>query len=477
MKKMNYSKRTMKVVQDSTMKKIQLTIKTLAALLVAGAAFTACSNDDNAVSEQPVNAAQETYTLTVKATKGSYAATRALALDGSTINATWGSGEKVDVYNDSDEKIGELTPKTTGSASADLTGIITGTLPSLDDELTLKFLSASYTSQTGTLDYIGANCDYATASVAVFSLYGGITTSTARFTNQQAIIKFTLKDKATSAAINPSALTITDGTSTVTLSDIPDATYTTNGDGVLYVAFPAAGESKTITLNTTVGSDTYTYTESGATFTNGNYYAINVKMESIPNAVDLGLPSGRLWASMNVGASSPEDYGDYFAWGETTPQSDNAYSWTSYKWCKGSESTLTKYCNDSSYGSDGFTDSKTVLDLEDDAARANWGGEWRMPTKAEFQELIDNTTSEWTTQNGEEGRKFTSKTNSNSIFLPAAGYRWADELKFAGSRGYYWSSSLYEGYQYRAWGLHVNYGYVSTNDYYRGRGHSVRPVR
>ncbi len=191
-------------------------------------------------------------------------------------------------------------------------------------------------------------------------------------------------------------------------------------------------------------------------------------------AVDLGLPSGRLWANMNVGASSPEDYGDYFAWGENTPKSE--YNWSTYMWCNGNYDTLTKYCDDSSYGNNGFTDDKTVLDAEDDAATANWGGDWRMPTIADFQELIDNTTNEWTTQNGVYGQKFTS-SNGNSIFLPAAGFRWDGVLSFAGSYGGYWSSSLYEGDPDGAWGLYFDGGLLGTGYGYRDSGRSVRPVR
>ncbi len=191
-------------------------------------------------------------------------------------------------------------------------------------------------------------------------------------------------------------------------------------------------------------------------------------------AIDLGLPSGTLWANMNVGASSPEDYGDYFAWGETTPKSE--FNWSTYKWCNGSSTTLTKYCSDSSYGYNGYTDTKTVLDAEDDAARANWGGDWRMPTKADFQELIDNTTNEWTTQNGVYGQKFTS-SNGNSIFLPAAGYRWGGKLYDAGSGGYCWSSSLNGGDPNGAWDLYFGSGYLYTYNGYRSRGRSVRPVR
>jgi len=202
-----------------------------------------------------------------------------------------------------------------------------------------------------------------------------------------------------------------------------------------------------------------------------------IKNEQSYDYVDLGLPSGLLWATKNLGADSLEDYGDYFAWGETTPQSDNSYSWDSYKWCKGSSTTLTKYCNDSRYGYNGFTDTKTVLDAEDDAATVNLGGKWRMPTIAEFEELIYNTTSEWITQNGVNGRKFTSKTNGNSIFFPAAGGRWDDRLYNAGSCGYYWSSSLGESGPVGAWYLDFGSGGVNAVNYYRYYGRSVRPVR
>ncbi len=195
-----------------------------------------------------------------------------------------------------------------------------------------------------------------------------------------------------------------------------------------------------------------------------------------PHLIDLGLPSGRKWACCNVGADKPEDYGDYFAWGEVTPQSDNAYSESSYKWCKGSIYELTKYCTDYELGYNGFVDNKTVLDAEDDAAYANWGSGWRMPTESEFEELIGNTTSERVTQNGVEGYKFTG-TNKGSIFLPAAGFVWDGELYDVGSGGYYWSSTLDESYPVGAWCPYFDSGYVNTSCSYRFSGQSVRPVR
>ena len=187
-------------------------------------------------------------------------------------------------------------------------------------------------------------------------------------------------------------------------------------------------------------------------------------------AVDLGLPSGTLWADRNVGADSPEDYGDYFAWGETTPKS--TYNWSTYKWYKGSSTTITKYCTKSSYGT---VDNKTVLDLEDDAAYVNMGADWRMPTYDELEELSSQCTWIWTTQNGTKGYKVTGP-NGKSIFLPAAGYRDDSYFSNAGSRGYYWSASLHESYPYSACVLSFNSSGYDTYSCYRGFGVTVRAV-
>ena len=136
--------------------------------------------------------------------------------------------------------------------------------------------------------------------------------------------------------------------------------------------------------------------------------------------VDLGLPSGLLWATCNVGATAPEQYGDYFAWGETTGYDEGKtdFSWSTYKYCKVNYHFLTKYCTDSGFSFNDAADDKTVLDLVDDAARANWGGDWRMPTHEEWSELYGNCSSEWTTLNGVNGHLFTSKNNiRNQIIL------------------------------------------------------------
>ena len=185
--------------------------------------------------------------------------------------------------------------------------------------------------------------------------------------------------------------------------------------------------------------------------------------------VDLGLSVK--WATCNVGATKPEEYGDYFAWGETQPKS--TYSWSAYKYCNGSATTLTKYCTNSDFGT---IDNKTVLEAADDAARANWGGSWRMPTDAELTELREQCTWTWTTQNGVYGYKVTSKKNGESIFLPAAGCRGASSLYFAGSYGYYWFSSLSTDSPSDAFSLYFNSSNVDRDRSHRCYGLSVRPV-
>ena len=160
--------------------------------------------------------------------------------------------------------------------------------------------------------------------------------------------------------------------------------------------------------------------------------------------VDLGLPNGTLWATMNVGASKPSDYGLYFQWGDTHGYTkeqvgkDKQFNWANYKWNpSGDGETFTKYNE---------TDKKTVLDLENDAANANMGGDWHMPTPTQIQELIDNTTSEWTTLDGVRGRLFTSKNDpSKSIFIPASGHAWNGSVINKWKAYYVWSSMLSSG--------------------------------
>lgn len=191
--------------------------------------------------------------------------------------------------------------------------------------------------------------------------------------------------------------------------------------------------------------------------------------------VDLGLPSGILWATCNVGASRPEECGDYFAWGETQPK--DIYDWKSYQFSEydGVDFRLTKYCTDSFCGLYGFVDSLTVLEPMDDAVSANWGEGWRTPTKEDYEELTQNATFVWAVQNGVGGRLFTGP-NGNSVFFPVTGFFLDDQVICPGL-GIYWSSTLHSGFPERGWSLHfddVNYHVCGT--YERCRGQVVRAV-
>ena len=189
-----------------------------------------------------------------------------------------------------------------------------------------------------------------------------------------------------------------------------------------------------------------------------------------PHAIDLGLPSGTKWACCNVDATTPEGYGGYYAWGETSEKSDYD-QWDTYKWYS-SDCGITKYCTDPEYGK---VDGKTVLDLSDDVARVRMGSPWRMPNKEQMEELIDNCTSTWTQQNGVNGILVTGK-NGGQIFLPAAGNRWGDHLNYEGSWGHYWSSSLYPGVDSDVYVLSFNWGGWYGDDPNRAYGQSVRAV-
>ena len=200
--------------------------------------------------------------------------------------------------------------------------------------------------------------------------------------------------------------------------------------------------------------------------------------------VDLGLPSGTKWATMNVGADSPEEYGYYFAWGETEPK--DYYNWDSYKWMTEGMSSwrgVNKYTIEdwqtdavwyNEYG-EFIGDGKTTLDLEDDAANANWGADWRMPTKEDQDELRNNCAWVWSSLNGVKGYKVIGP-NENSFFLPAAGDRYDSDLGGAGSDGYYWSSSLDTYYSDLACRLYFSSDLVDWDSGYRDYGRSVRAV-
>ena len=206
--------------------------------------------------------------------------------------------------------------------------------------------------------------------------------------------------------------------------------------------------------------------QTGTINENTNLYS---GMENGYAYVDLGLSVK--WATCNVGANNPEEHGGYFAWGETTTKT--YYYWDTYKHSISSWSDITKYCTNSSYGT---VDNKTTLELSDDAARANWGGRWRMPTCAEITELHEQCTWSWTTQNGVSGYKVTSRINGQYIFLPATGCSTFESIVEVGRQGHYWASSLDEGYMPNAWRVFFNNSSVGVDTDSRDAGRAVRPV-
>ncbi len=302
-----------------------------------------------------------------------------------------------------------------------------------------------------------------------------------------------------------SEMTITNGTGTATIQ-LKTGTLAT----VLTQHQDISGKLDATTAEATYAKKTDIETELAAIRDIIKKQEFKIALLSGDIEVDLGLTSGNLWATCNLGATSPEQYGDYYAWGETEPyySSQDPLTWkdgkTGYNWANytklsgGSSSTLTKY---NTKAANGTVDNKTVLEAEDDAATANWGGGWAMPTTDEFQELYNECYWFWTTDYNGTGiagyivyksvDKNTDKqctkgsdhtysvATDTHIFLPAAGNRFNASLSVAGSRGYYWSASLYASNPSSARDLYFNSGYVSPayGNVNRYCGFPVRPVR
>ena len=268
-----------------------------------------------------------------------------------------------------------------------------------------------------------------------------------------------------------------------------NATLTSTAAQEFYFVLPVGVLANGFTMNVYYGgSEPFSKsTQSTALAVEWNTVKVMSTLEVITHEyVDLGLPSGLLWATCNVGANAPEEYGDYFLWGETQPK--DYYNWSTYQYCNGTfldnwgleRPLLTKYCYDANYGYNGFTDNLTILLPEDDAATANWGAGWRTPTIEEIQELYNNTTVIRTQQNGVYGELFTA-ANGNSIFLPATGAAhnsYAPAPNTAGKEGQYWANSLSLSYTWSA--RRFRFYEDETTDWssgFRNYGRSVRPVR
>ena len=306
--------------------------------------------------------------------------------------------------------------------------------------LTATVLPANATNKSVT--WTSSNTSVATVSQAgtVSAVASGSTTIVCSAKDGSGVyaecqVNVTVGTPVTSITLNQTAIALTVGgsqtlTATVLPADATNKTLAWSSNDTSVASVNDSGKvtahtrgTCTITCRATDGSGvkaTCAVTVSAATSgtTDGHDW------------VDLGLPDGTRWATCNIGADTPEEKGNYYAWGETTPKAD--YSFDTYQWCNGTYNTMTKYCIHAGYGYNGFRDGLTELEPEDDAATQNWSANWQMPSKEQMENLInsDYTTTEITTQNGVEGAKITSKSNGKSIFMPCAGYYEGTELKY-----------------------------------------------
>lgn len=452
-------------------------------LLVMGVA--SCSDDalvSNESGEKNV-----TQTLSVTGTIVDDATTRVSLADGGTSLApSWEVGDKVfGFYGDN-----KLTYRVASVAGGVATfSLVSGTEPADGTTVHMIYAPAKNASDLadGQLDVDLSQQDGTLAGVKNHAIMCATATVsegklTLSFLNQIAILgvkQFTgLKasttyTSATFTSAGPTATVKVEGGVLKLVTDDAYGTITANGSfasnasgnttSTIYFAVPpTAAVEHQFTL---VCDDDYRIGAISAKAVAAGKY-LYMSSKALRECVDLGLPSHTLWAATNIGATTPEGFGDYFAWGEVETQASGRYWWNSYKW--GTENSLTKYNS---------TDGLTRLLPEDDAATVNWKNSWRIPTKTEFDELINTTytTLDWTTQNGVSGMKITSKVNGKSIFLPAAGLKdYGDPNRDPGACNYA-SSDLLSGELNTPYNYKYNSNRQNSN-YGRCAGRPVRAV-
>ncbi|MBR1699952.1 MAG: DUF1566 domain-containing protein [Bacteroidales bacterium] len=437
-----------------------------AALLLA---FVACNKVETDITPAGQSSAGKGITITATLAPKT-ADTKAVADNGDNkITVTWAQNEHIAILYEvgGTKYMADASIKSVdagGSATIEFT-VVEGTpdntpctlvyplAAAKDDHTGVKDAATLLSAQDGTLS---ANLDVRVGAGTIQTATPGLSVTT-QPAAQFAIFKFTVKNYNGSEAISANPLTVTIGTQDYVIT--PAA-----ATDVLYAALPAVSDEK-VSFDATDGSDrTYTCAKLSASFAAGKYYQTTLKMREY---VDLGIVvEGKKikWATCNVGASKPEDYGDYFAWGETATKAEYKTDWSNYFDTSDGGSTFTRYT----------AGEKIELRLRDDAACANWGGSWRMPTRMEMDALLA-LSRKWETYEGVNGYKFTR--NGKTLFLPAAGYRYNTVSDEVGSRGYYWSSTIHQNYSVNAWYVYFNSEYANMGSsggrYY---GQSVRPV-
>ena len=481
--------------------------KTTTALLTLSA-LVACGED--AAMEESLNLSNgktlESISITGKDFQTETGTRSSVVINNAGVNFLWEAGDVVGIFPNTGDQVSFAMDEGAGMQTATFNGggwalkassTYAAYYPHNFYNRDLTAIPVSYegqrqdgnasTAHLGAYDFMAASVTTPSNGAVAFDMQhmGALVMLQADLDEDKTLTNVALK-ASTPAFVEAGTIDLTamnphiTSTASTNIHNIPLENFTVayNETSTIYFMMAPAnldGETLEITLSDEDG-EYIKYEVAGKDFVAGTAYAYTLtegeKFDAsiTYNAVDLGLPSGTLWADRNVGADSPEAYGDYFAWGETEPKS--TYNWITYKWCNGSIDTQTKYCTKSSYGT---VDGKTVLDLEDDAAYVNMGSEWRMPTYAELEELKTKCTWKWTTQNGVYGRKVTGP-NSNSIFLPAAGQCGGSDFSYGGTYGYYWSSSLYESNPSSVYDLTFGSGGYNCGDDSRYRGRSVRAV-
>ena len=478
--------------------------KTTTALLTLSA-LVACGED--AAMEDSLNLSNgktlESISITGKDFQVDGATRSSVVINNAGVNFLWEEGDVVGIFPDKGDQVSFAMDEGAGMQTATFNGggwalkassTYAAYYPHNFYNRDLTAIPVSYegqkqsgnnsTAHLGAYDFMAASVTTPSNGAVAFDMQhmGALVMLQAELDEDKTLTNVALKVSAPAfveagtidlTAMNPHITS----TASTNIHNIPLENFTVASNETSTIYFMLAptnleGETLEITLSDEDG-EYIKFEAAGKNIVAGTAYAYTLtngeKLNTIPEyAVDLGLPSGTLWADRNVGADAPEAYGDYFAWGETEPK--DHYDWSTYKWYNNSETTLTKYCTDSY---DGTVDNKTVLDLEDDAAYVNMGAAWRMPTLAEQEELKNNCTWTWTTQNGVEGCKVTGP-NGNSIFLPPAGYRSNSGLNNAGSGGYFWSSSLNKSAPRSAYALGF---YLGNCDWAIGSRYFVQSVR
>ena len=487
------------------MKKINFTLHAVAACAIAALAV-ACSSDDETTEKQ--SGVKETITLTAYQ-PGNESSTRLAFTDKG--KAYWHAADKIGVWSNGESKFSAFDLSTgAGTATASFRGEV---MDGAGDYAVYPYNENHKLSGSSLTYYLPNSYKYTSVDQTFFPddnngnsfgapMYGVVSDdNTVSFKHLGGVICIQIdKMPAESGTVKVTeAKNQLCGTFTATLTDdapeIQTAQATSNNSvtfvysgataeaaGVFYLPVATGNYNLTIEVSGNKQSSSIT---TGVEITRTRLQVVKVttnyttstaesdgsKIINGHKFIDLGLPSGLLWAETNIGAETAADDGNYYAWGETQPK--DTYYWSTYNYGS-SSSALTKYTS---------SDNKTVLESSDDAAYQNWGSSCRMPTESDFAELTNTENCTWTwksktNSSNEEinGYEVTSKKNGNSIFLPASGYRVGSGLSDHGSYGYYWSSTLYVSDVSYAYFLDFGSGYYDSSNYRRYYGFAVRPV-